>query len=167
MVCFAVHIHAVDHRPDVVLQADAILRHRAKLAVKIIHQHPALPHVQIDSLAPDRLGLAVIHRHLLQVVVVLGAVFHGIRLLWLWNPYIHRLRLDRFDQALRHQRRNIRLVGELQRRVLHRLQQWSQSLHRARPRVDQRLHSEVEIRMPDQIHRHRSRRIGSRRDHYH
>ena len=123
VAAFAFHVHAVDHLAHIVLDAGAFLLHLAERAVEVIHQHPSLSHVQIDPAAAHLLGLAVVGGHLCHVTLLVDALPQRSGLHRQRNAHVHGLRLHRLDQALGHQRHDVALIGELQRRLLHRLQQ--------------------------------------------
>ena len=132
-----------------------IAGHHPELVIEIFGEDPALPHVAVDRTPANCFGLAVVHRHGSVVALLVGAVAGVGDFGRLCDARIHRLDLDGFDEALGHQSHDVGLEGELERRLLDRLQKRKQAIRGLRTGVDERLDREVQVRVADEIHRNR------------
>ena len=56
------------------LRLTAVFLHGSDLGVEVVDEHPALTHGEIDGLAADSLGLAIIVAHLGVVAFEIGAL---------------------------------------------------------------------------------------------
>src|SRR5882757_11388150 len=87
----------------------------------------------------------------LVVLVDLRALAYVLRLLRFRKAYIHRAGFDALDEALRNKRNDIVLVVEIERSILHSLEQRLQAIGCGCARIDQRLDLIVKVDVADVV----------------
>ena len=153
-VVFAGDVHAVDDGADVVAEAGAVALHGGELIVEVLGEDPAVAHVEVDGVAAGGLGLALVDEHLGVVALLVDAVDvldAGIGAGGQGQVDGHGVGLDGLDHALGDEGDDVGLVVELERGVLHGLEQRLEAVHGAGAGVDEGLDDVVEVGVADLV----------------